>query len=346
MSSTNSGRRAFNNLCAALCMAIAGQVYAQVPAEWAQVIQQAKQEGSVTFYNGGLPTVPRVVIKMFEAQYGIKVNVLEARMSEVRERVRAEQAASRWLVDVVLAGASTIAQQQREGALVAHGPLPAAASIVSPYKSRADGTLVPLNANKQALLINTKLVKPEDEPKTWADLLDPKWKGKILSDDPRAAGGGNLAYWVLYDAFGPAFHQKLAAQQLVFSRELSMNPKRVAAGEYPLLLPIGISEAVKLKGLPVKVIVPKEGMTYGMEALGIAKNAPHPNAARLLINFMLEGPSQAVFADYGFGSATNQPPKVAPELPKEVLDAPLLGTTQADPAKSDMLYKFFSDTYK
>ena len=71
------------------------------------------------------------------------------------------------------------------------------------------------------LLVNRNLVKPADEPKSWKDILDPKWTGKILSDDYRALGGGAVFFVVMHDTFGKEFHEKLAAQKPVFSRDIA-----------------------------------------------------------------------------------------------------------------------------
>jgi len=95
-----------------------------------------------------------------------------------------------------------------------------------------------------------------------SDLVDPRWKGKILSDDFRALGGGGVLFYVLEEHFGRDFHEKLAQQDIKFSREIPANERRIARGELPLYLPVSLTSIPELKGLPVKFIAPKEGLPY------------------------------------------------------------------------------------
>ena len=92
---------------------------------------------------------------------------------------------------------------------------------------------------------------------------------------------------VLEEQFGRDFQEKLAAQDLKFSREIPANERRVARGEYPLYLPVSLTSIPELKGLPVKFLAPKEGLPYIGYDLALLKNAPHPNAARLLMEYYL-----------------------------------------------------------
>ena len=81
-------------------------------------------------------------------------------------------------------------------------------------------------------------MKPADEPKSWKDILDPKWAGKILSDDYRALGGGAVFFVVMHDTFGKEFHEKLAAQKPVFSRDIAEQRAARGARRVPALHPV------------------------------------------------------------------------------------------------------------
>ena len=109
------------------------------------------------------------------------------------------------------------------------------------------------------ILINTRLVKEEDVPKSWDDLNDPKWKGKILSDDMRPLGSGNTMFAILQKNMDAEFNEKLAEQKPVFSRDMRNDARRVARGEYPIYIPQIFAFASDLKGLPVKVVDPEGG---------------------------------------------------------------------------------------
>jgi iron(III) transport system substrate-binding protein len=144
-------------------------------------------------------------------------------------------------------------------------------------------------------------VKAGEEPKGWLDLHDPKWKGKILIDDPRTTGGGRVWFHMTSDKFGRAYHEKLAQQEPIFSRDYGEAVRRVTRGEFAIYLPLIFSQAAPLKGLPVKYVIPQEGVTYGSYCVSILRNCPHPNAARLLADFYLSDEAQGVYANTGHG---------------------------------------------
>jgi iron(III) transport system substrate-binding protein len=318
---------------------------AQAPtdAEWKKVIEAARKEGKVVMYTGavGNPVIPRMTAA-FEAKYGIRMEVLEARASELRERIRTEQAAGRLLGDVSHNGSTTTQLQLTEGVFMPHGPLPNQGRPVAPF--RADDVRVPIYVIAWGVLVNTEMVKPPDEPRSWKDLLDPKWKGKILADDVRALGGGAVFFMVMHRTFGRAYHEKLATQQPHFNRELRGNYRRVARGEYPLFAPFNLGEALDLKDLPLKAVQLAEGAPYVRFDGAILKNAPHPNAARLLMDFFLGDEVQLLYGNSGSGMVVGGlEGKVAPEA-RALAQAKLLGTT--DPALQDEMLKLAKQIYK
>ncbi len=297
-------------------------------AEWHHVIEAAKQEGKVVFYTGGVGSpLNQKIVAGFGAKYGIRVEVLEARASELRERIRTEESTGRVLGDVSHNGSTSTELQMREGAFVSYVSLPNAARLVSPFK--ADGTRVPLFVIPYGILINTDLVKPADEPRSWRDILDPKWKDKILADDFRALGGGSVFFMVAQLKFGRPYHEALAAQQLRFSRELRNNERRLARGEFSLYIPMLLPNVLDLQGLPVKAIVPSEGAPYVAYDGAILKGAPHPNAARLLLDYLLSEEIQLAYANLGYGVVIAGMQGKALPAARLYAEAKLLGTTDA-----------------
>jgi iron(III) transport system substrate-binding protein len=296
-------RRKFSKWAASAPALILGRVaHAQTQGREA-LIEAAKKEGRVIVYSAYVsPLTHEPIAKAFERKYGVKVETFMARGPELRERMRVEQMTGRFLADVQHNASSTTKIMADADKIVEpHGGLSGAARLKPEYAARADTLQVPIFTINYGILVNTAVVKPGDEPKGWRDLLDPKWKGKLLIDDPRTTGGGRVWFHMTTDKFGRAYHDALAKQEPTFSRDYGEAVRRVTRGEFSIYVPLIFSQAAPLKGLPVKYVVPAEGVTYGSYCVSILRNPPHPNAARLLADFYLGDEAQGVYANTGHG---------------------------------------------
>jgi iron(III) transport system substrate-binding protein len=316
---------------------------ARAEEDWSRVVEAAKKEGRVVLYSAFVGLAAHQNLKKdFEAAYGITVDILEARASEVRERIRIEQAAGRFVADVSENGRTTTTLQvEQDHVFDPHGPLPSLGHLKPEFT--ADDIKLPVFAIVYGILANAQLVKAADEPKSWLDLVDPRWKGKILSDDFRALGGGGVLFFVLQEQFGRDFQEKLARQELKFSREIPANERRIARGEYPLYLPVSLTSVPELKGLPVKFLAPKEGLPYVGYDLALLKNAPHPNAARLLMEYYLGKKMQQNFAGLGLLPVTTDTLDQVDPGVAELQKSKLLGTTDAK--RMDQMLALARDIY-
>ncbi len=312
----------------ALCLSLSGTALAQ-SQDWPTTLAAAKAEGKVVFYSAhvGNPVL-KAVLQAFTARTGLPVESLEARASELRERTRVEQAAGRFSADVTFTSEGQAAVIDQEDKVFArHAPTPNAGSLRAPFK--ADDLFSPVMTLNYGVLANTNLVKPGEEPKSWADLADPKWKGRILADDTRAIGGGYLYFFTtLFQAgLGEAYHAKMAAQNLSFTRDQREAQRRVARGEYALYAPFILSDISNLKGLPVKALILSEGAPYVLYGAVMMRNAPRPNAGRALIDFMMSEEGQMFWARSAHGAVRAGMDDKAPQDMRAIANPRLLGTT-------------------
>jgi iron(III) transport system substrate-binding protein len=327
-------------LAMASAAALTGGMSMAHAQSWEEVVDAAKKEGLVVFATSAVGAPQhRAVGKLFQARYGIPVEYFEARAAELDERMRVEATTDRVSNDVGLGSAYQI--KQRSGTVYAAvlPDVPNARNLSGSL--RRDDTSVPFYIQRYSILANTRLVAAKDEPKQWSDILDPKWKGKILVDDFRSMGGGFVLFAALYDKFGREFHEKLARQDVVFSHGLVEAERRVARGEYPLLMPVQVPDIFGMKGLPAKLIIPEEGVAYMQMSLGMVAKCPHPNAARLLIDFFLSKEGQGVYANSGFGTVTAS--EGVTDAAKDLVDMKLMGTY--DPARREEMLGILKSIY-
>ncbi len=324
-----SRRRAIRAACLALAGFLAPDIASAQPAsDWDAVVAAAKKEGEVVVYSAiaGAPQPPEIG-KLFETKYGIRVRVLDGRPTEIHERIRMEKSTNRPGGDLTLNGSTTLVLLKEQGLL---GPRPEIPNFGKVVLKPASDEEIPVFVLAYGLVVNPTLVPPDQEPKSWRDLLDPKWKGKILSDDMAATGAAATWFGVMQDAFGTEFHEAFARQNLTFSRQIQDNPRRVARGEFAIYVPLILTFMANNEGLPLKPVIPAEGAAYTPFSLAAIAGAPHPNAARLFANFMLEPEAQLVFARDGYALAVGGLRDRTPEKWRWSVDAKLLGHQKLD----------------
>lgn len=280
-------------------------------AAWQKVVEAAKKEGSLTVYSATqfAGTKGRAVAEAFKQRYGISVELMLGSGRQLIERVKVEQRLKQPVADVTGTGTSTATEISMEELAAKVWPeLPSfkdkSVFIADPVFD-PDGTILNLVTNTTGPMINTNLVKPQDEPLSYNDFLDPKWKKKIIMSDPRGGGsGGFMWYSVMLAAkvLDEDYYRRFAQVEPQFwggssTEEYNM----VGRGDYWMTPLAGTNSAgyIIVEGAPMKILGMKEGNVAQPDAFGVLKGAAHPNAARLFANWIFSQEGQTVYARAG-----------------------------------------------
>jgi iron(III) transport system substrate-binding protein len=264
------------------------------------LIDAAKQEGAVVWYTAIELSAAEKVAKAFEAKYGVKVEVNRTGSERVMQRVMQEAQAKVKAVDVIhSADAGHFVLLKSQKMLAQYRP--ASFAKYATDGSDPDGTYFAWRFVLATPAYNPDLIKAEDAPKTWKDLLDPKWKGKMVSAHPGYSG--NILTWsaALIDLYKTDYLDSLAKQDVMLVQSALDPVTKVTAGERALA--INGSEYTfwnaKKKGSPVEAIYPTDGVPLATSPSAIAADAPHPNAAKLFHEYIFDLEAQQSLVDAG-----------------------------------------------
>ncbi len=266
------------------------------------LIEAAKKEGKVVHYTSvDLPLAEKVA-KAFEAKYpGIAVRIERTGAERVFTRIAQEQASKIYACDVVQSSdAAHFVVWKRDGLLAPYVPEDVAKHFPPEHKD-ADGLFASYRVYLCIIAYNTSLVKADEAPKSFQDLLDPKWVSKIVKAHPGYSGTILTATYQTARDLGWPYFEKLAQQKVMQVQSASDPPKKLALGERAVMadgIEYGIFQ-LKESGQPVEPVYAAEGSPLIVGPNGILKSAPNPNAARLLQSFMLSAECQQFNVDLG-----------------------------------------------
>jgi iron(III) transport system substrate-binding protein len=264
------------------------------------LIEAAKKEGRVSFYTALELSTGERLAKTFEAKYpGISVRVERSGAERIFQRIAQEQGSGINAVDVANStDPAHYLDWKKNGWLAAYVPEDVAkhfpADQVDP-----DGMHATSCAWMEVIGYNTDLVKREDAPKSYADLLDPKWQGKIVKGHPGYSGAILTATFVLARDLGWPYLEKLALQKIMQVQSAADPPKKILLGERAIMADGNDYNLVLLKdqGKPVEVVYPAEGSPLIIVPSGIFRGAPNPNAAKLFQSFFFSAETQQMLVD-------------------------------------------------
>ncbi len=261
--------------------------------------ETAKKEGKVVWYTSlALPSAEKVA-KLFEAAYpGIKVEVHRSGSQRILQQVMQELQANIKNVDVIHTSDAGHFVLLKEKKLLAKYT-PAAVDGFPPGFKDKDGYYYGLRATVNVIAYNPKIVPAAEAPKTWKDLLDPKWKGKLVTAHPGYSGVIATHVLALVHLHGWDYWKQLAQNKLMLVQSAVDPAGVVASGERAVAVDGGdyYYYQMKKKGNPIETVYPKEGVPLVVSPTAIASFAPHPSAARLFTDFTFSRDVQQVLAD-------------------------------------------------
>ncbi|MSO46231.1 MAG: extracellular solute-binding protein [Acidobacteria bacterium] len=290
------------------------------PDRLQKLIAGAKQEGEITVYTSAQTSDLGPVIEAFEKKYGIKASVWRAGSEAVLNRALQEARANRFTVDVVETNGPELEALSREQMFQAVKS-PHHADLIAPA-IRPHGRWVGTRLNVFVQAYNTKLVKKEELPKTWEDLLDPKWKGKLgieQEDSDWLAG--------IFGELGEERAQKLfkgivSANGMSVRKGHTLLTQLVASGEVPMALTVYNYKAEQLRreGAPIDWFTIGNAIARP-NGVGVARRAPHPHAAVLFYDFELSEEGQQIIAAREFVPTSRKIDTPLNKVPMTFVDA-------------------------
>jgi iron(III) transport system substrate-binding protein len=292
-------------------------------------LEAAKKEGKVVWYTSlALPSAEKVA-RLFEQTYpGIKVEVQRTGSQRVLQRLMQEHGAGIKNADVVhTSDAGHFVFLKEKKLLMKYTPA-GIERFPAGFKDK-DGYYYGLRATVSVIVYNARAVPAAEAPKTWTDLLDPKWRGKLVTAHPGYSGIIATHVLALVNLHGWDYFKKLAETKPMIVQSAVDPPGVVASGERVVAANTADynAYATKKKGNPVEIVFPREGVPLIVSPSAITAFSPRPNAARLFTDFSFSRELQQVLAD-SEGLYTGHPEVKYPADKPRLTDLKLL---QVDP---------------
>ncbi len=274
-----------------------------IGAQSAELIQAAKKEGEVAVFGTLENDIAAALHKGFEAKYGIKTNYFRGSSTVIIDRVTSEHRTGKMSADAVFATAEPMKFINKEKGLLVRYVSPSARDY---NKQLVDGFFGP---NYRSVIIgflyNKSMIKVEDAPKTYEDMVNPKWKGKITMGNPSLHD--TTINWLasLPAVFGSTqkandWIKRLAALEPLMLDSMVPVGERIASGEIPLgVAYVKYVHLWGLKGAPIDYVKGLPVYLGDGNYIGLTSKAQHPNAAKLYIDYFLGQESSEIMANVG-----------------------------------------------
>lgn len=305
---------------------------------WARVVAEAKKEGRATLYTFLFTgDVGKQVSRAFEDRYGIKLEFVTGIGTILIERIKAEQRAGRFIADTLDTAVSLVAIAKEDGLTASMGELPALADkdiwALSSPRADPEGHIIGIRPTTLPFWVNTAAVKAGEEPRSYRDLVDTRWGGgKLGLSSPVTAPNSIWIYLTTRKngSLDDDYWRRLGRQELRLAPSVRETPSWLARGEIAAsFVDADSSMAPYVKeGAPLKAIEMAEGVLVAPQSVSIAlaKNGPHPNAARVFTNWYLGREGQSLYAQAvgGYYPLRKDTPDIRPPALRVEIKKPLL----------------------
>jgi len=282
----------------AVLSSIALLCHAGIYAATEELAKSAAKEGSLMIYGTTQIDHMHGIIKQFNQKYpAIKANYYRQGTTAVYERIIREIRAGMFSADVYGGIGGLQAWLLAQKGILASYLSPERAAISSNLKDK-DGYWTAAYTVSFVTAFNSRQVSRADAPRSYEDFLSPKWKGKMWLNEDDIEWYATM-FEIMGQEKATQFMQRLTQQDLRFGREPSLAIELLCAGEFPMIIGIHFhhTERVKQKGCPVDWVAVEPGYNRPPIAISMAKNAPHPSAAKLFIDFVLSREGQKIIQD-------------------------------------------------
>ena len=273
-------------------------------------VAAAKKEGKVVWYTSTPIETAQKIVKLFEGETGIKVEMFRSGGSAILRRFMQEAQAGRLAADVMTTSdPAATAALARKGTFVAFKPKNFD-KVVEEGRDK-DGYFVAQRLNLMTIYARSDKLGPADRPKTWGDLTEPKYKGKLVMTDPSFTALQLMVVGTMAKNVGWGYYEKLRKNDIMVvqgNQQVSDNIKR---GER--LIAVGALDSYaadeRRAGHPIVTILPEDGTFVIPSPTALIKGSPNPNAAKLLAEFMISDAVQRLFPeDGGYSARRDMPP--------------------------------------
>lgn len=276
------------------------------PWSMSQIEASARKEGTLVIYAApghANQQAQEALSRRFNDKYGVTIEWTSLSAQDIGPRVLAEHRTKQNVADLLMQGiGGSFIEIKSRGYLL---PMLAPSTLekgvwrLDPVRAapkERDWLYINMPL-RPSFFFNTRLVSPGEEPTGYKDLLHPKWKGKIVLQNPSIGGSGSGWFQATYRSLGVNYMKELA-QQVTLVPGVTDVPDAVARGQYPIAIAATIDRGQQLlaEGAPVKFSQPKEGSFMSIQGIDLFAGGPHPNSAKLFIHWFYTLEGQLLYA--------------------------------------------------